>query len=146
MSATIRETNVFTDAWNTIFTKLNTLTDPDGKSKWIYSAFPEKSVDKRSDYPIIVINPIDVSYSPLTLSNIKEGPLKVTIEVYSNKASELDTICDQIIDKFESSEKNFVASGIAIMKLANTSYGQYSRDNLRIHNKTIVYEFDYEWF
>jgi len=146
LTAIIRETNVFTDTFLALLGKLSSISDPSGKSKWIYSAFPEKTIDKPSDYPLIVITPTDVSYDPLTFKNLKRGPLRLSIDIYSTKARELDDISDQILNKLESEEENLLTSGISVMRLIGTSYGQFPRGDFRIHNKTLNYEFDFGWY
>lgn len=146
MTATIREANVFTDLHLCIYGKISAISDPVGKSKWIYSTFPEKSVDKKGSYPLIVIHPADVSYDPLTFTDLKRGPVNFAIEVYTISAERLDSISSSILDKMESEEDNFLASGVSVMRLVGTSYVHYERDGFRVHNKTINYAFDFGWF
>lgn len=141
----INKTAVCTQSWDKIFTVLNTISDPAGKTKWLYSAFPMELIDDKGSYPLIVIEPIDTAYSPKTFTNIKSGPLRVVLEVYSTKSQELDTVTDLVADKMEESETSFLASGISVMTQVSNSYGHYMRGKLRIHNKTMVYTFDYWW-
>ena len=146
MTATIRETNVFTDLFLCINGKLSTITDPTGKSKWVYSAFPEGIIDKKESYPLITITSADVSYTPLTFRNLKRGPIRYEIDVYSTKAEELDYVSSSVVSKMESEEDNFSISGVSVMRLINTIYSHFERDGLRVHNKKIYYEFDFGWF
>jgi len=142
---TITDEKVFSQAWHKIFETIKTISDPGGKSKWVFSSFPEKKIDEPEAYPLIVIPLIDVSYDPLTFTAMKRGPLTVTIDVYSTSSSQLDTISDSIVDKMETSEDAFMASGITVMRLVGTDYDHFTRNSMRIHNKTLTYEFDYGW-
>lgn len=146
MTSVIRETNVFTDTFNLLMGKLSSLVDPVGKSKWIWSAFPEKIIDKIGSYPLIVITPTDVNYDMLTFKNIKRGPLRIMVDIYSTKAEELDDLSDNVSNKFETSENAFQTSGISTMRLVSTSYDQFQRGNFRIHSKSFNYEFDFGWY
>ncbi len=146
MTATIRETNVFTDLFLCIFGKLNTITDPVGKSKWVYSAFPEAIIDKEESYPLITITSADVSYTPLTFRNLKRGPVRYEIDVYTTVAKQLDSVSSSVAAKMESEEGNFAISGVTVMRLINTIYSHFERNGLRVHNKKMYYEFDFGWF
>ena len=146
MTSVARDTNVFTDAWNAIYGKLSSISDPGGKSKWIYSAFPESEIDKKQAYPLIVISPIEVSADRVTFNGVKSGPLRVIIDIYSTKASELDSLSDQVTETLINNEKNLVVSGVYGLRLVSSAYSNYSRNALRIHNKSLNYEFTYVWY
>lgn len=146
MTATIRETNVFTDVFTCLNGKLSSVPDPTSKSKFVWASFPEKLIDKPESYPLITITSADVSYAPLTLRTVKRGPVRFAIDVFSTKAKELDSLSDQIVDKMETEENNFQTSGIVTMRMTGTSYVQYPREKFRVHNKTINYEFDFGWY
>lgn len=146
MTATIRELNIFTDLFLCLNGKLNTITDPGSKSKWIYASFPEKIIDKTDSYPLIVIGSADVAYDPLTFNTLKRGPIRYTIDVYTTNAEQLDFISSKVIAKMESEEGNFLISGISVMRMIGSVYSPFERGNLRVHNKTITYEFDFGWF
>ena len=146
MTGQVPNDSVHTQVWDKIYSIINTIPDPGGKSKWIYSAFPEKLIDREDAYPLVVISPISVEYDPLTFKNLKEGPLRVTIDIYSRRADELDNLADQITNKMEDSDEAFTVSGISAMSLTSSNYAHFDRETLRIHNKTLVYEFNYGWF
>lgn len=147
MTSAIRDANIFSDAWKVFFAKVNSVSDPNGKSKWVYGAFPEKAIQNTSSYPLIVVSPVEPSYDPLTFRNVKRGPLRVSVDVYSTRVEELDTVSDSITNTFETNENDgsFGLSGVHSMSLISSPYSFFSRDSLRIHNRTLVYEFDYGW-
>lgn len=147
MSTAIRETNATSDTWNTIFAKINTISGL-GSGKHVWSAFPEERVKDQSAYPLIVIEPVEFSYDPLTLKDIKRGPVRVSIDVYSTSANENDSVSDSVLDNMETNENDgsFSISGIHSMSLISSPYSQFSRGKLRIHNRTFNYEFDFGWF
>jgi len=150
VTATIRETNWFTDTWNLIYGKLeDNVVNPGNQTKFIFSGFPQKLIDKKDAYPIIVISPADVSYDPLTFNTIKRGPARITVDVYATNPNHLDSISDAIVNTFEQEEGNLQISGISVMRLAGTSYVHYDRgapNGFRVHNKTINYTFDFGWY
>lgn len=148
MSATIREKAVFTDAWNTIFAKLNIIFISGAPTKFLYSAFPEKEIADSNSYPLIVLEPVQLSYDPVTMKNLKAGPMRITVDVYSTTAQQLDSVSDSVLDTMEANENNssFLASGVHGMKLISSAYSQFSRNTLRVHNKEFVYEFEYRFY
>ena len=111
-----------------------------------FSAFPEGDVDNKADYPFVVITPADVTYSPLTFIDIKRGPVRFAVDVYSTGSKQLDDLSGDFVEKMESSESDFYISGVVAMRLVSTSYGQFSRGGLRVHNKSFHYEFDFGWY
>ena len=148
MTAVIRDTNVYSDLHNCLMPKLKTITDPSGKSKWVYGAFPEGEITSKSDYPLIILTSGDISYDPLTLKTVKRGPVRIVIDVYSTNGAQLDTISDEITNTMEINENNgsFTSSGIDTMRLMSSTYGHFERGALRVHNRTFNYEFDFGWF
>ena len=147
MTAVIRETNWFTDTFVLIKGKItDNATNYGNQSKWIWAGFPEKLVDKQDAYPMLVIMPPDVSYSPLTFKDIKRGPARITFEIYSIKVEDTDKIASDVVKIMEAQESDFHISGISTMRMTGSSYTYYPRDNFRVHNKTINYEFDFGWY
>jgi len=146
MTATIREANVFSDMFILLYSKISTITDPGSKNKWVYGAFPEKLIDNKAAYPLIVITSADVSYAPLTLKNLKRGPVRFGVDVYSTSAEQLDSVSSSVANKMESEEGNFQASGISVIRLTSSVPEQFSREKFRIHNRSFNYEFDFGWF
>ena len=144
--ASIPNASVHTQAWNKVYSVIGTVSDPGGKSKFIYSAFPDEQVEDKNSYPLIVISPVSIKYDPVTFINVKKGPLSVDIDIYSTSASQLDTLSDSITNAMEDGDAGFTASGITGIRITGVSFNEASRNALRIHNKTISYDFDYGWY
>lgn len=143
---TIPNSAVHTQLWKKIYTLIATISDPSSKTKWVYGAFPELKIDKPADYPLIVVSPVEITYNPETFTNVKSGPARVTIDLYSTNSSELDTLTDSIVNKMEDNDSAFTISGVSGIRLTGNSYTEYPRSTFRVHNKTFTYEFDYWWF
>ena len=148
MTAVIRETNVFSDLFKNIYSKISTISDPGGKSKWIFSSFPESKIKNKAAYPMLVIAPAEVSFDPLTFKTIKRGPVTITIDVYTVNAAQIDTISDSVANTMKTNEDNgsFNISGIQTMRLTNTDTDAFSVGKFRVHNRTFDYEFDFGWY
>ena len=143
---TIQNSAAYSQAWHKFFATITTLTDPGGKTKWVYATFPNKKISDKQDYPLVVISPVEIEYEPLTFKNLKRGSLSVTIIVYSTSASQLDTLSDQIAEKMEDNDSEFTMSGITAIRMTNSSNDYPPRDKFGVHNKAFTYEFDYGWF
>ena len=142
----ISNNTAFSQAWLKIKTVLSSVSDPNGKTKFLYTAFPILLIDKRESYPLITIEPVEISHSALTFTNLKEGPLKATIEVYATNTTDLDSVSDDVAKTMHAADASFTLSGITNMKLVNSSYAHYPREKLHVHNRTFIYEFTYGWF
>lgn len=142
----ISNSSAFSQAWLKIKSVLSAVSDPNGKTKFFYSAFPVLLIDKRESYPLITLEPVSISHSALTFTNLKEGPLQATIEVYASNNEDLDSVSDSIATNMHSADASFTTSGITNMKLVSSNYAHYPREKLHIHNRTFVYQFNYGWF
>jgi hypothetical protein len=142
----ISNNNAFSQAWLKIKSVLSSVSDPKGKTKFLYTAFPILLIDKRESYPLITIEPVQISHSALTFTNLKEGPLQAIIEVYASNNVDLDSVSDDVAKTMHAADASFTLSGITNMALVNSSYAHYPREKLHIHNRTFVYEFKYGWF
>jgi len=142
----LSNSEAFSQAYLKFKTVLSDVSDPKGKSKYIYGSFPILLIDKRASYPLIVIEPVTISSDALTFTNAKKGPLQVTVDVFATNTEDLDSMSDDIAKTMYDNDSSFTISGVTNMSLVSSSYSNFSRDRLHIHNRKFIYEFDYWWF
>lgn len=143
----IAKADMFSNTWECVYDMLNAnLTDPRGRSKWIYASFPKLTIDNVTDYPIIVVPPVQCpSTTGLTLSDY-EAILFVTVEVYSTNPTQMDTLVDDIFEVFDTKESTFADTNkLRLMRVEGTDYAHYDRGKFSVHVKSTTYVFKYNY-
>jgi len=105
---TITNANLFSNSYNAIKTFLNGISglDPRNryKANWIHPSRPNINEKGFDGYPFIILKS-EVLEKRKTFDNNSEKVFRVIIEVYSDDASQVDTISDSIISNFQDETK-----------------------------------------
>jgi len=148
MADAVTLNTLFSNTWQNIFDLIsNNVTDPANRgTKWVYAGFPYSKIDDSSAYPLIVIeNPTNSGFEIHTLSyNAKTVVLTVTIDVYSTKSSELDSICDNIVSVLDSHSSTLASNKLHNLRLASSTYETIERDAIKIHHRSLIYELEFD--
>mgnify|MGYP001573432726 CR=1 FL=1 len=143
---TVTNTTLVSESWNQLYSIVNAnVTDPTGKSKFIYGTFPDALHLTKADYPLIVINPIaSDGAETITISRgVKLVGLKLEIEVYSTSNSQLDTIANSVFDAIESNETTNDSQGLHNFDLQRIDSNTVFRGKTRVHVKYLDWIFDF---
>lgn len=140
----VTNTTLRTETWNLIYTSLNTgVTDPESRSdQWIFSAFPSQN-DTFIGYPILVISPVEVSDEELQFGSGK-FPKKVVdceITIYTKKASQIDSLSDEIEETIRSDVATFQADGLNKPMIRDGSTDTFQVGDTRVHLKPMSLRF-----
>ena len=104
----ITNATLFSNSYNAIKTFLNGISglDPRNryKTNWIHPSRPNINKKGFDGYPFIILKS-EVLEKRKTFDNNSEKVFRVTIEVYSDDASQVDTISDNIISNFQDETK-----------------------------------------
>ena len=146
----ITKAAVFSKSWNLMYSALvDNLTDPESRGDnddWIFSAFPSGNEGKSSwQYPIITIEPVNISFKRLTRDPARATAKRVeiltfTIDLYSKSAAVLDTISDNIQDKLDTISASLRENGLKNLELVSSDYSPPTSEEVKIHNKTFIFE------
>jgi len=131
--------------YNLINDKVSDPQNPD-RSKWIYSSYPEKTLENKTDYPILVITPLEHSGSDvLTLSKspITEYPIGIAIQIYSTSSREMKTIASDVVNVVMSNRTTLYGSGIDSLVLSNSVYNHYDLSGFKLHENEIRFTITY---
>ena len=138
----IAKSTIWTDTWNVIFNLIkDNVADPLGRSKWIYSAFPEFRIESKDNYPIIVIPPLPGIEDQFTMEKGK-FTFECPIEIYSSKAFEVDSLSNDVFKAFNIKRYITLRSGNGLMltRLLGRTYDMFLRGGIKIHNSTLRFE------
>lgn len=106
------------------------------------SSFPDKEVDTKSVYPIMVINSPNINWSDFTLTK-KWVNGTISIDIFTTKAEAADKLMDSIIDNIETNRDDLKALGLMYINLESTSGDEFIRSKMKIHLKSCRFSFKY---
>jgi len=129
--------------WQTVFNIVKNIdyTHPQGAGyKYVYGAFPDPLIDDQDAYPIIVVNPIDLTSRQLTY-NIFEFTAKVRIDIFTTSASLSDTLLDKVIKQIETDRSSLENAGMYSGRVSSSGFSVERKSGMKIHIRSIEYEF-----
>ena len=96
---TLTTENIFSESYNIIKSFLNGITGIDPRSRykanWIHSSLPNINSKGFDGYPFIVLK-VEVSGEDKTFDSNSTQIFRVTLQIYSNEATDIDTISNLI--------------------------------------------------
>ena len=147
----VAPTTLFSSSFSVIYNLINNnVTDPiastkntSPSTKWVFSAYPDADIEaKKIKYPIIIIDPIDIVWENFTFSKNMAGML-INITIYSNTASQLDTIFDSINAVMNGQRPYLKAQGITEVKLDSSSTDFVMHSGTRVHFRNSTFSGKY---
>ena len=143
---TISKSTIVANIWENFYDRINaTVTDPNisKRNKWIYSTFPLEDIENRSiDYPIIVINPIGITWEKFSLTK-NYAVSSIDIELYTTSAVTSDTYTDSILNGIETSKLILRNVGLEFVYLTGRVSDVVFRGKNTIHTNTLTFTFRY---
>jgi hypothetical protein len=108
-------------------------------------AFPDKDIDDKSKYPILVVNSPDISWEDFTLTK-KQVNGTFTIDIYTTKAETADLFVDAIINSIETYRATLSNTyRITFVNLESTNYDMVMRGKIKIHMRSCTFRFKYKF-
>lgn len=113
-----------------------------GFSTIVYPAFPDITMDQKSDYPIIIINSPEISWDTLTFGkSLLEGSL--TIDIYTTSAKTSDQYTSDISDKIETSKYTLAGVGLRQINLSGTTTDMAEHGKIKVHLKSLTFGYKF---
>ena len=145
----ISKATIAGDVFSTFYNLSNSnISNPHGTSKWIFSEMPDSEFDDDTDYPIIIIPPVEVSWEEFTMDS-KRAVIEVSIDVLATRWATVgsnngsDNYFDEIINLIETSRDTLRSDGLKFIQLASSSNDSYERGKIKVHERGIVFEMEY---
>jgi hypothetical protein len=118
---TITNSNLFSESYNILKTFLNAnITDPKGryKKQWIHDSMPNVQEVGFDGYPFITLQ-VDVTESKRAFDNTtSDKTFRALISVYSDQATDVDTISDQVVSKLKAEQ----ATELQVVELSSSPF------------------------
>ncbi|MFW6377128.1 MAG: hypothetical protein ACOCZ5_00645 [bacterium] len=148
---TINKASVADNVWKTIYDRLNSdvssvtanVQYTDGtyihKVQSITETFSDKEKTQKSDYPILVINPITLGDLDYTFGK-KFRNITITIEIFATANVVADKLMDSVVESIETYRDNLTEFGIRNVILEDTDFDTFTdRGGIKLHNRTITF-------
>ena len=102
----IDNTNLFSESYDSVETFLKGLTDPKSrlKANWIHPSMPNVNGSSFEGYPFMILK-VNVVEDKKSFDNATQKTFKAIITIYSDQATEIETICNEISEDFRKETK-----------------------------------------
>ena len=102
----IDNTNLFSESYDSVETFLKGLTDPKSRFKvnWIHPSMPNVNGSSFEGYPFMILK-VNVVEDKKSFDNATQKTFKAIITIYSDQATEIETICNEISEDFRKETK-----------------------------------------
>ncbi len=138
----VSKSAVWNNAWRTIWDLIN--ADKSGYSVAIsslVSSYPDISITTKSDYPIVVVEPVESVGEDKNSLDSRTLALSVTISVQTTSLASLDDLCADISNTIESSEKTLKDNSIFNIGISGTSFSFYEHGKIKVYERSMTYSF-----
>lgn len=144
---TISKASILANVWENIYDRLSSnvtsVTTGGGTQFTIQtysSSFPDKYIDDKDSYPILIIEPVNLEWSPHTLTK-KNANGTFTINLYCTDSEAADLFLDKIIDSIETYRDDLYALGMYFIDLDSTSSDNVLRGGFKVHLRSCTFSF-----
>lgn len=104
------------------------------------SSFPDKQIDDKSSYPILIINPVETSWEDFTFTK-KYAEGTFTIDIYTTNSEASDLFLDAIVNSIETYRDDFYALGVYMVNLQSTNSDSVIRGGFKVHTRSCTFTF-----
>ena len=106
----------------------------------ITSTFPDKFIDLKSSYPVLVVEPPVIDTEKFTLGKSQVNGT-IAISLYTAQAESADKFADAILDSIETYKGEFADNGIHSINLRSLDSDSAQRESIKVHLRTFTFEF-----
>lgn len=138
---TVSKSTVKTDIFKEFYDIINLNvadTHSPVRPKWIYSAFPDRDISTRSNYPVLVINSPILTETALTF---KKGTYNfvISVDFYHTSSKVTDEKSDEIREAIETNKPSLAALGLSLVKLEDCPVQSIYHGSLKLHFATLTF-------
>jgi hypothetical protein len=148
---TINKATIASNVWKTVkdamVSGVTSVTLADSSTQTIQtytSSFPDKVADTSSLYPILVVNPVELSWEDHTFTK-KWANGSFEISIFSTNSQACDLFGDKIIDTIETNRDDFRALGMTFIELERATPDEFNRGQIKVHVKNIRFTFKFSF-
>jgi hypothetical protein len=145
----VTKSTIVQSIWNNFYDRISanvknvTLSDSSKDTIKTYTAaFPSKSFESKTNFPIVVIDTPEFSTDFRTWTrSIAEGT--ISLEVYTTKAESADKFVDAMINSIETYKKDLRDAGIRMIELDSMDNDMVENGRMKIHMRRMTFTFQF---
>jgi len=148
---TISKNTILGDIFDTVIARLKSqVTSVTTKSLDVFtvqtytSSFPDKEIDNKSAYPILILEPPEIKWENHTFTK-KKAIGSFTIDVYATNLEASNLFLDKIIDVIETYRTTLNSLGLFFVQLSDTNYDNVQRGGFKVHRRGCKFDFRYDF-
>lgn len=128
---TLSRATLRTDAWNAVYTYLQT-TNPITTNN-IFASLNSKLVSE-TGYPMVVISPPNVSFQNANINGkYQESEVSMLIEIYHTSSASVKSMADEVTNKLLAGKETFAGDRLCNMNIDGGDYDAWEEENKKIH-------------
>ena len=133
--------------WDALYARINDqVADPlvgsRSPAKWIFESFPDKPLDNRDKYPVLIVGPVTMATDRRTFGK-KKARCGWVIDVLSTGALQRDQLTDSVYAAIES-YTDTMRGTYGVSKINVTEFDQtVKRGEIKVHWRTMIFEGEY---
>jgi len=142
--ATITQT-VFENIYDRLKDNVTVVTLADSSTSTIQtysSSFPDKPLDDKTDYPILIVNSPNIEWEDFTFTK-KRANGSITIDIFTTKAETADKFIDAIIESVETYRADLRGAEMQFVNLESTTKNEFFRGQIKVHIKSVTFTFKF---
>jgi len=145
----ISKSTIIQNIWENFYNRLSsdvtsvTITGSVNVTVKTYTnSFPDKSLDTKSDFPILVINSPSISWENFTFGK-KYCTGSISIDIYTTQGESADKFLDKIINSIETYRDTLKGDNLFDVNLDSTDKDRVNRGAFNVHLATCTFSFRY---
>lgn len=139
MTVTIAKSTIFENIHRNFYDLITAIS---GFSTIVYAEYPSKVLDAKGDYPVIIVNPANLSWDTFTFGkNMLEGT--VDIDIYTNTPKETDEKSSDINIAIEEGKTDLADVGLRQVRLDSTTNDVVLQGKIKVHIRTLTFAFKF---
>ncbi len=144
----INKSTIIGDVFDTLIARLKSVTTVTTKVSDVFtiqtytSSFPDKEIDNKSSYPILLLEPPDIKWGDFTFKK-KKAKGSFNIHIYCTNLEASNLFIDKIINSIETYRTTLSSLNMTFVQLADTSYDNVQRGGFKVHRRSCVFDFQY---
>jgi len=148
--SSLSKSNVIQTVWEGFYDRLSnvssvSITGPVTVTIQTYTnSFPDKSLDEKGDYPILVVNSPNINWENFTFRK-KQVNGKITVDIYTTQSESADKFTDAIIDSIETYRDDLKDYRITNVTLDSTDRDSSFRGSFKCHVASATFNFKYKF-
>ena len=139
MTVQVSKASVFENIFKNFYDIISAIS---GFSNIVYPTFPETVLDAKADYPVVVINPPEISWDTFTFGkNMTEGT--IAIDVYRTTPKDSDLYASDISDQIETSKTTLAGVGLQMVTLESSTANQIPHGKIKVFMQTLIFNYKF---